>query len=69
MGYSLDEIKGKHHGMAAGGEQMSASIREISETMSKSKANAAEATGRIDAADHHRKSSTRRRRRWAASSS
>src|SRR6476661_11132221 len=52
MGYSLDEIKGKHHGMAAGGEQMSASIREISETMSKSKANAAEATGRIDAADH-----------------
>ena len=30
---------------------MSASIREISATMSKSKANAAEATGRIDAAD------------------
>src|SRR6188768_4350613 len=30
---------------------MTASIREISETMSKSKANAAEATGRIDAAD------------------
>jgi methyl-accepting chemotaxis protein len=38
--------------VAAGSEQMSASIREISATMSKSKANAAEATGRIDAADH-----------------
>jgi methyl-accepting chemotaxis protein len=37
--------------VAAGSEEMSASIREISETMSKSKANAAEATGRIDAAD------------------
>ena len=37
--------------VAAGSEQMSASIREISETMSKSKANAAEATGRVDAAD------------------
>ena len=37
--------------VAAGSEQMTASIREISETMSKSKANAAEATGRIDAAD------------------
>ena len=38
--------------VAAGSEEMSASIREISETMSKSKVNAAEATGRIDAADH-----------------
>jgi methyl-accepting chemotaxis protein len=37
--------------VAAGSEEMSASIREISETMSKSKVNAAEATGRIDAAD------------------
>ena len=37
--------------VAAGSEQMSASICEISSTMSKSKANAAEATGRIDAAD------------------
>jgi methyl-accepting chemotaxis protein len=37
--------------VAAGSEQMTASIREISETMSKSKLNAAEATGRIDAAD------------------
>jgi methyl-accepting chemotaxis protein len=37
--------------VAAGSEEMSASIREISETMSKSKANAAEATGRVDAAD------------------
>jgi methyl-accepting chemotaxis protein len=37
--------------VAAGSEQMSASICEISATMSKSKINAAEATGRIDAAD------------------
>jgi methyl-accepting chemotaxis protein len=37
--------------VAAGSEQMSASICEISATMNKSKANAAEATGRIDAAD------------------
>ena len=37
--------------VAAGSEQMSASICEISATMTKSKANAAEATGRIDAAD------------------
>jgi methyl-accepting chemotaxis protein len=38
--------------VAAGSEEMTASIREISETMTKSKANAAQATGRIDAADH-----------------
>ena len=38
--------------VADGSEEMSASIREISETMTKSKANAAAATGRIDAADH-----------------
>jgi methyl-accepting chemotaxis protein len=38
--------------VAAGSEEMSASIHEISETMSKSKANAAQATGRIEAADH-----------------
>ncbi len=37
--------------VAAGSEEMSASICEISATMTKSKANAAEATGRIDAAD------------------
>ncbi len=37
--------------VADGSEEMSASIREISETMTKSKANAAAATGRIDAAD------------------
>jgi len=37
--------------VAAGSEQMSASICEISSTMTKSKVNAAEATGRIDAAD------------------
>jgi len=38
--------------VAEGSEEMSASIREISETMTKSKVNAATATGRIDAADH-----------------
>ena len=38
--------------VAEGSEEMSASIREISETMTKSKANAATATARIDAADH-----------------
>src|SRR3954465_7213278 len=37
--------------VAAGSEQMSASICEISATMSKSKANAAQGTGRIDGAD------------------
>jgi methyl-accepting chemotaxis protein len=37
--------------VADGSEEMSASIREISETMTKSKTNAAAATGRIDAAD------------------
>jgi methyl-accepting chemotaxis protein len=37
--------------VAAGSEEMSASIREISATMSKSKANAADATSRVDAAD------------------
>ena len=37
--------------VAAGSEEMSASIREISETMTKSKANALNATARVDAAD------------------
>jgi methyl-accepting chemotaxis protein len=37
--------------VAAGSEEMSASIREISETMTKSKATAAMATGRVEAAD------------------
>jgi methyl-accepting chemotaxis protein len=37
--------------VAAGSEEMSASIREISETMTKSKQNAAVATGRVEAAD------------------
>ena len=37
--------------VAAGSEEMTASIREISETMTKSKENAAMATGRVEAAD------------------
>jgi methyl-accepting chemotaxis protein len=37
--------------VAAGSEEMSASIREISETMSKSRENAVLATARVDAAD------------------
>jgi methyl-accepting chemotaxis protein len=37
--------------VAAGSEEMSASIREISHTMTKSKENAAMATGRVEAAD------------------
>ena len=37
--------------VAAGSEEMSASIREISETMTKSKENAVTATARVDAAD------------------
>ena len=37
--------------VAAGSEEMSASIREISETMTKSKANAVNATARVEAAD------------------
>ncbi len=46
-----ENARGLIEQVAAGSEQMSASIREISETMSKSKMNAAEATGRVDAAD------------------
>ena len=46
-----ENARGLIEQVAAGSEEMSASIREISETMSKSKANAAQATGRIEAAD------------------
>jgi methyl-accepting chemotaxis protein len=46
-----DNARGFIDSVAAGSEQMSASIREISETMSKSRQTATEATGRVDAAD------------------
>ncbi|MGY2903237.1 methyl-accepting chemotaxis protein [Bradyrhizobium sp. URHC0002] len=51
MRRKAENARGLIEQVAAGSEEMSASIREISETMSKSKANAAQATGRIDAAD------------------
>ena len=43
--------RGLIESVAAGSEEMSASIREISETMTKSKANAVNATARVEAAD------------------
>jgi methyl-accepting chemotaxis protein len=46
-----ENARGLIESVAAGSEEMSASIREISETMTKSKANAAHATARVDAAD------------------
>ena len=46
-----ENARGLIESVAAGSEEMSASIREISETMTKSKANAANATARVDAAD------------------
>jgi methyl-accepting chemotaxis protein len=51
MRRKAENARGLIEQVAAGSEEMSASIREISETMSKSKANAAQATGQIDAAD------------------
>jgi methyl-accepting chemotaxis protein len=51
MRKKAENARGVIEQVAAGSEEMSASIREISETMTKSKANAAEATSRIDAAD------------------
>ena len=51
MRKKAENAKGLIEQVAAGSEEMSASIREISETMNKSRANAAQATGRIDAAD------------------
>ena len=51
MRRKAENARGLIEQVAAGSEEMSASIREISETMSKSKANAAQATGRIEAAD------------------
>ncbi|MBR1283940.1 PAS domain-containing methyl-accepting chemotaxis protein [Bradyrhizobium sp. AUGA SZCCT0177] len=46
-----ENARGLIESVAAGSEEMSASIREISETMTKSKANAANATARVEAAD------------------
>jgi methyl-accepting chemotaxis protein len=46
-----ENARGLIETVAAGSEEMSASIREISETMSKSKANAVNATARVEAAD------------------
>ena len=46
-----ESARGLIEAVAAGSEEMSASIREISETMTKSKQNAALATGRVEAAD------------------
>jgi len=46
-----ENARGLIESVAAGSEEMSASIREISETMTKSKANAVDATARVEAAD------------------
>jgi methyl-accepting chemotaxis protein len=46
-----ESARGLIETVAAGSEEMSASIREISETMTKSKENAVEATARVEAAD------------------
>ena len=46
-----ENARGLIESVAAGSEEMTASIREISETMAKSKANAVNATARVEAAD------------------
>jgi methyl-accepting chemotaxis protein len=46
-----ERARGLIESVAAGSEEMSASIREISETMAKSRENAANATHRVEAAD------------------
>jgi methyl-accepting chemotaxis protein len=46
-----ERARGLIESVAAGSEEMSASIREISQTMTKSKENAAMATSRVEAAD------------------
>ncbi|WP_426440534.1 methyl-accepting chemotaxis protein [Bradyrhizobium genosp. P] len=48
-----ESARGLIEAVAAGSEEMSASIREISETMTKSKHHASAASGRVDAADGH----------------
>jgi methyl-accepting chemotaxis protein len=46
-----DSVRGMMETVAAGAEELNASVREISETMSKSRQTASEAVGRVDAAD------------------
>jgi methyl-accepting chemotaxis protein len=46
-----DNVRGMMDTVAAGAEELNASVREISETMSKSRQTAAEAVVRVDAAD------------------
>jgi methyl-accepting chemotaxis protein len=46
-----DSVRGLMESVAAGAEQLNASVREISATMTKSRQTASEAVGRVDAAD------------------
>jgi methyl-accepting chemotaxis protein len=46
-----DAVRGMMETVAAGAEELNASVREISETMNKSRQTASEAVGRVDAAD------------------
>jgi methyl-accepting chemotaxis protein len=46
-----DSVRGLVESVAAGAEELNASVREISETMTKSRQRASEAVGRVDAAD------------------
>ncbi len=46
-----ESVRGMMETVAAGAEELNASVREISETMSKSRQTASEAVGRVDAAD------------------
>jgi methyl-accepting chemotaxis protein len=46
-----DSVRGMMETVAAGAEELNASVREISETMTKSRQTASEAVGRVDAAD------------------
>jgi methyl-accepting chemotaxis protein len=46
-----DSVRGMMETVAAGAEELNASVREISETMSKSRQTASEAVSRVDAAD------------------
>ena len=46
-----DSVRGMMETVAAGAEELNASVREISETMTKSRQTASEAVSRVDAAD------------------
>jgi methyl-accepting chemotaxis protein len=46
-----DAVRGMMETVAAGAEELNASVREISETMTKSRQTASEAVGRVDTAD------------------